>query len=278
MKRYFGYSLVELLTVIVIASILLAIAVPAVSSMIRGSASTQAGRELMGRIRAAKAYAVSRQTPVAIVFYTRELPNGVSKFSPDYAFSAYRICSVKYDEKPMKNSERGCWVFQNWVSEWYFLPKGIAIGLQEEMTTSLPGELSDKAFKDPENANSLIRIIGDNNGNDPTVAKFFEVGAAGSGVSPVYNCDLSDIYDDPDPVVFRNAIVFNANGQMEKPKNISLNDSETSLQPDKAVVIPLRTAVIDSVSVSFEGESKDYIPVRIDPSGKTYFYDGYVSY
>ena len=70
MKKYNCFSLVEILTVIVIASILFAIALPAVSSMIRGNAATQAGRELMGRIKAARAYAVSKQTPVAIVLPT----------------------------------------------------------------------------------------------------------------------------------------------------------------------------------------------------------------
>lgn len=276
MKRYACYSLVELLTVIVIASILMAIAVPAVTSMIRGSASTQAGRELMGRIRAAKGYAVSRQTPVAIVFYTTEKPSGATLLS-NYACSAYRICSVKYVEPNSKNNMWQGWVFQNWVSEWYFLPKGIAVGLPETMTAALPSELANVLPGNNETADSLIRTV---NGTetDSTKPEFFAVGAAGSGVSPVYMCDVSDIYSSGNTVTFRNAIVFNANGMMEKPKNLAKQDSETVMHPEKAVIIPLRTALIEDNSVTVYGEVNEYIPVRIDPSGKTYFYDGYVSY
>ena len=278
MKRYNCFSLVELLTVIVIASILFAIAIPAVSSMIRGSASTQAGRELMGRIKAARAYAVSRQTPVAIVFYTTEVPDGAT-LSSKYACSAYRICTVKYMEPSKENNNWKGWVFQDWISEWYFLPRGVAVGLPETMTASLPSNLSDIGSGTKESADSLIRTIDSSNGDDSTKPEFFKSGAKGSGVSPVYFCDLSDIYPGKNsPVVFRNAIVFNAAGMMEKPKNLALDDDADSLQPDKAVIIPLRTAVIDGNTVTVEGEPKEYIPVRIDPSGKTYFYDGFVSF
>ena len=275
MKKYSGYSLVELLTVIVIASILMAIAVPAVTSMIRGSASTQAGRELMGRIRAAKGYAVSNQTPVAVVFYRTEKPEGETLLS-NYACSAYRICAVKYVEPNSDNNMWKGWVFQNWVSDWYFLPRGIAVGLPETMTNVLPDDLSDISPYNKENSDSLFRTA---KSNDSAAADFLKMDTAnGDGVSPVYECDLSDIYDSDKKVTFRNAIVFNAKGLMEKPKNLALDDSETTLQPDKAVIIPLRTAVIDGNSVTVEGEAVDYIPLRVDPSGKTYFYDGYVSY
>ena len=277
MKRVSCYSLVELLTVIVIASILMAIAVPAVSSMIRGSATTQAGRELMSRIRIAKGYAVSRQTPVAIVFYTTEKPSG-GTLSSNYACSAYRICSVKYVEPNSKNNMWQGWVFQDWVSEWYFLPRGIAVGLPETMTAALPAELSNVLPGTAESADSLIRIVKDSSSEED----FFKVSTEkGSGVSPVYNCDLSDIYpENNNPVVtFRNAIVFNANGMMEKPKNLTKKENDDgALYPEKAVIIPLRTAVIEDNTVTVEGAANEYIPVRVDPSGKTYFYDGYVSY
>ena len=277
MKRYNCFSLVELLTVIVIASILFAIAVPAVSSMIRGNASTQAGRELMGRVKAARAYAVSRQTPVAIVFYTTEVPDGAT-LSSNYACSAYRVCTVKYMEPTKENNNWQGWVFQDWVSEWYFLPRGVAIGLPETMTATLPSALSNVSSGTKETADSLIRIVAGTE-TDSTKPDFFTSGAKGSGVSPVYFCDLSDVYPgEDDPVTFRNAIVFNAAGMMEKPKNLSLDDKADSLQPEKAVIIPLRTAVIDGNTVTVEGEPKEYIPVRIDPSGKTYFYDGFVSF
>ena len=273
MKKYNCFSLVEILTVIVIASILFAIALPAVSSMIRGNAATQAGRELMGRIKAARAYAVSKQTPVAIVFYRTES----NKINYNYACSAYRICRVKYVEPTQENQNFKGWVFQDWVSEWYFLPRGIAVGLPETMTNgNLPGDLEDILPKNDENDNSLIRIVANDNG-DSTDGEFFK-SSSNIGASPVYFCDLTDIDSSIDPVTFRNAIVFNAAGMMEKPKNLALGDNSSALQPEKAVIIPLRTAVIDGNTVTVEGEPKEYIPVRIDPSGKTYFYDGFVSF
>ena len=66
---------------------------------------------------------------------------------------------------------------------------------------------------------------------------------------------------------------------MEKPKNLSRKESTSgSLQPERSVIIPLRTALIDGNTVTVEGDPKEYIPVRVDPTGKTYFYDGYVSF
>ena len=278
MKRYNSFSLLELLTVVVIASIMLTIAVPAFSRIMRGSASTQAGRELMGRIRAARAYAVAQQTPVAIVFYRTEVPSGET-LSSSYACSAYRICTVKYVQPSTATGNWKGWMFQDWVSEWYFLPAGIAIGLPETMTTSLPSALSDVNSTVAESSDSLIRVIKNPGEGDSTAETFFEVGAAGSGVSPVYSCDLSDIYpDNENPVIFRNAIVFNSNGMMEKPKNLTLKDGDNSLQPDRAVIIPLRPALVDGNTVSFEENAKEYIPVRVDPSGKTYFYDGLLEF
>ncbi|MBQ7401999.1 MAG: prepilin-type N-terminal cleavage/methylation domain-containing protein [Lentisphaeria bacterium] len=282
MKRYNSFSLLELLTVVVIASILLTIAVPAFSRIMRGSASTQAGRELMGRIRAARAYAVAQQTPVAIVFYRTEVPSGKT-LSYNYACSAYRICTVKYMEPSNSSGNLGRWVFQDWVSEWYFLPAGISVGLPATMTNTLPAASNASVNAAmPESDDSLIRVVSNPAEADSTAENFFKVGTAGSGVSPVYSCDLTDIYEeDADPVTFRNAIVFNSNGMMEKPKNLALEDgkSSDSLQPDRAIVIPLRQALIDRSSVVFDtGTEKEYIPVRVDPSGKTYFFDGVVEF
>lgn len=273
MKKSIYFSLVELLTVVVIASILLSIAVPAFSRMMRGSASTQAARELMGKISYARSQAIAQQTPVAIVFYACEKPSGAT-LSRNYAYSAYRICTVKFDDANEK------WVFQDWIGEWAFFPQGIAVGLPSTMTTTLPvTEFADHGASQKENEDALIREVENSTLTDFSNEGFFKVGAAGSGTSPVYHCDLSDIYpDNSNLVTFRNAIVFNSNGMLEKPKNRSLDDNANKLTPDTPIIIPLREALIDGNTVSFDCEPKEYIPVRIDPSGKTYFFDGYVEY
>jgi prepilin-type N-terminal cleavage/methylation domain-containing protein len=274
MKKITCFSLVELLAVIVIGSILMSIAVPSFSRMIRGNASTQAGRELMGRIQAARAHTVANQTPVALVFYGRELPDGYSGNLPqDYIYSSYRFCEVKYDSGISR------WVFQKWVGEWYFLPKGICIGLPRTITNALPAVFSDVDPANDETAAGLIPSCS-GTGNDSEHPDYFSVNSDGSGVSPVYACDVSDIFPgNNNPVIFRNAIVFNSNGMMEKPKNSSNDDSVTVLTPDVPVVIPLRSAFISGTRVRFDDDTEsEYIPVRIEPSGKTCFYDGYISF
>ena len=238
----------------------------------RGSASTQAGRELMGRIQAARSYAVAQQNPVAMVFYSCEVPSGKA-LSLDYAYSAYRTCMVKYD------TALKAWVFQNWVSEWHFLPKGIAVGLPETMVSALPVTMfADRTGNNAENNNALLRVC-NGSGTDSTVEDYFKV-SNNCGNSPVYFCDLSDLYEDASSpfVTFRNAIVFNSNGMMEKPRNVSLGDNAATLNPDVPVVIPLREALIDGNTVSFSCGAKEYIPIRIEPSGKTCFYDGYCTF
>ena len=259
------------MAVVVIGSILLAIAVPSFSRMMRGSASTQAGRELMGRIQAARSHAVAQQNPVAVVFYSNEVPTGQA-LSLDYAFSAYRTCTVKYDTA-MK-----AWVFQNWISEWFFFPKGIAVGLPATMTTTLPASMfADHTGSTSENDGALIRIC-NGTGTDSTDAAYFSAG--GCGNSPVYFCDISDLYEGVSSpfVTFRNAIVFNSAGMMEKPRNVSIGDNATTLNPDVPVVIPLREALIDGNTVSFSCGATEYIPIRVEPSGKTCFYDGYCEF
>lgn len=282
MKKMTCFSLVELLTVVVIGSILMSIAVPSFSRMIRGNASTQAGRELMGRIQAARAHAVAQQTPVALVFYGQELPNGITQLPNDYLYSAYRFCTVRF------NSER--WVFQEWVGEWYFLPKGICVGLPRTMTNSLPSVWSDRNPESDENGGGLIPSCTSSSTDSGDPAYFsaaasentidgVNAGVDGSGVSPIYGCDLSDIFPgNNNPVIFRNAIVFNSNGMMEKPKNFAIQDSNSRLTPDVPVIIPLREAMVDASGVTFEGTAEEYIPIRIEPSGKTCFYDGYCEF
>ena len=273
MKKITCFSLVELLAVIVIGSILMSIAVPSFSKMIRGNASTQAGRELMGRIQSARAHTVAHQTPVALVFYGRELPDGISSLPQDYIYSAYRFCEVKYDSGTCR------WVFQKWVGEWYFLPKGICVGLPRTLSSSLPAVFPDREPSEDEFAPGLIPSCR-GTGNDSENPDYFAVNDDGSGVSPVYVCDVSDIFpNNNNTVTFRNAIVFNSNGMMEKPKNSSNDDSVTVLTPDVPVVIPLRIAFISGNRIRIENSiSNEYIPVRIEPSGKTCFYDGYVNF
>ena len=103
------YTLVEIMTVIVIAAILFGIAIPAFTSMIQGSNMTVAIRQLSAKLQAARAYAVTNRCRVAVLLVTTQAKE-------DYCHSVYRVCVVDSSD-----------AFQEWIEDenWKTLPKGI---------------------------------------------------------------------------------------------------------------------------------------------------------
>lgn len=103
------YTLVEIMTVIVIAAILFGIGIPAFTTMIQGSNMTVAIRQLSAKISAARAYAVTNRCRVAVLLMETNIKT-------EYRSSAYRVCVV--------NSENA---FQEWIEDenWKTLPTGI---------------------------------------------------------------------------------------------------------------------------------------------------------
>ncbi len=59
-----GFTLLELMVVVVIAGILLAIGVPAMGNFIRNSRMTAAANDLMGTLHYARSEAIKRRAPV----------------------------------------------------------------------------------------------------------------------------------------------------------------------------------------------------------------------
>ena len=112
------YTLIEIMTVIVIAAILFGIGIPAFTIMIRGNNMTVAIRQLSAKIAAARAYAVTNRCSVAVILVENE-----SGVKDDYCNSAYRVCVVDNDNK-----------FQEWIEDenWKTLPKGV---LRESVST-----------------------------------------------------------------------------------------------------------------------------------------------
>ena len=116
------YTLIEIMTVIVIAAILFGIGIPAFTTMIQGSNMTVAIRQLSAKIQAARAYAVTNRCRVAVLLVT----TGVKE---DYCYSAYRVCVVDSSN-----------VFQEWIEDenWKTLPKGVlreSIGSLPDVTS-----------------------------------------------------------------------------------------------------------------------------------------------
>lgn len=114
------FTIIELLLVISIAGVMLSVAVPAFSRMIKGSASGIAVRELMGKINAARSYAISNGTYVALVFPGKS--GDTLDFQKRFGYRAYRVCEVAPDGTGYR--------FLRWIpgENWQYFPGGILLG------------------------------------------------------------------------------------------------------------------------------------------------------
>ncbi|MEI3005149.1 MAG: hypothetical protein V8T87_11100 [Victivallales bacterium] len=98
MKKIHRYTLVELLVVVAIAAVvILGIATPAFTAMMKGGAMTSTTRELAAKIKAARSYAVTNNCYVALVFPTGkdESKIGENNFISD---ATVHVSSIKMDE------------------------------------------------------------------------------------------------------------------------------------------------------------------------------------
>lgn len=114
-KHTYGYTMVEILMVIVIAAILFGIGIPAFSTMIRGNAMTVSIRQLTAKIQAARSYAVTNRCKVALLF---PLPGELPTNKKNLGYSIYRVCVVTGDTS---------FAFDSWIDgeEWKRLPVGV---------------------------------------------------------------------------------------------------------------------------------------------------------
>lgn len=132
-----NFTILELLLVISIAGVMLTVALPAFSRLLKGSASGIAMRELSARLGSARSKAIAGKDGdfrVALVFPSigdAETTGTVSElFKQKYYNQAYRAC---YVEKETLN-------FIRWLPKdnWKFLPDGIV--LDTDSTTNVPLE------------------------------------------------------------------------------------------------------------------------------------------
>ena len=131
------YTLIEIMTVIVIAAILFGIGIPAFTTMIQGSNMTVAIRQLSAKISAARAYAVTNRCKVAVLL-PEVVENTAGTKKDDCCFSAYRVCVVDSAN-----------AFQEWIEDenWKTLPNGI---YRESLsnTKSVTADATDIGGKD----------------------------------------------------------------------------------------------------------------------------------
>ncbi|MGN0873223.1 MAG: Tfp pilus assembly protein FimT/FimU [Victivallales bacterium] len=125
MKKIHRYTLVELLVVVAIAAVILGIATPAFTAMMKGGAMTSTTRELAAKIKAARSYAVTNNCYVALVFPTGTSLEDTGK--TDFYFRCYRPCIVYKNEEDK-------WVFDSWIDgeNWKLMNKGIVINKEDK--------------------------------------------------------------------------------------------------------------------------------------------------
>ncbi len=105
-----AFTLVEILVVLVVMAILMLIGMPAFEKIAKGQGAELAAREMVGKLKAVRAYAVSNRVYTALVLPSDELPD-------DYRFRSYRAAVVD-----------SLGAFQYWVpnEKWNTLPTGVA--------------------------------------------------------------------------------------------------------------------------------------------------------
>ena len=141
MRRIHHYTILELLVVVAIAAVILGIATPAFSVMMKGGAMTSTTRELAAKIKAARSYAAANNAHVALLF-----PTGKNcPLKPAFHSSVYRPCLVYKDGD-------GNWMFDSWIEgePWRSMQKGIIMvpypGNEPSASSSSVPKPDDKDF------------------------------------------------------------------------------------------------------------------------------------
>ncbi len=131
-RRYF--TLLELMVVLVLASMLMLIALPAFESIISGNAVKASSSHVGSLIQLGRQYAISQRRPVAIV-----MPGDEGTSIPEE--HKFRVVRLAYIEK----TSSGTYDFVDWVpaSKWLYMPVGALImevdqdiGIQDNVTYS----------------------------------------------------------------------------------------------------------------------------------------------
>jgi type II secretory pathway pseudopilin PulG len=113
-----NYTLIEMLTVIGVAVILMSIAVPSFNRIMTGQRPKIGARNLAAIISAGRAQAITKNTKCAII-----CPIEASNVPADYIYRSAKIAEVR------KNTSSGEYEFVKWVDgfNWVFMPAGISI-------------------------------------------------------------------------------------------------------------------------------------------------------
>lgn len=118
-----GFTLAEILTVLVIIAIVLSIAIPAVTNLTKASALNYAAREVSNAMSLARQYAITQRTTTRVVFPY----DGTGALNhPDMWYHTYAVMA-----NPTPTVPTG-WKY---VTKWEYLPAGVVF-LRDPLPTA----------------------------------------------------------------------------------------------------------------------------------------------
>jgi len=128
------FTLVELLTVMVIVAVLMAVAIPTMLKITSGSSVEAASRMIGAQLRLARQEAITKRKYVAVLF-----PTVASTDGDEVAYVGFRPCYIE--------NQTGTYVFDGWVSNvsWHFASVG---ALVREVDADQPSGGSPPDFTD----------------------------------------------------------------------------------------------------------------------------------
>jgi prepilin-type N-terminal cleavage/methylation domain-containing protein len=138
--RQHGFTLVELISVLVILAILLSIALPALTNLSKASAINAAAREVSNTLSLARQYAITHRTTTRVVF-----PYNSSPLTYQYMwYHSYSVMALDRSASP------AAWKY---VTKWEYLPTG-AVFLHDLIPPIIP----DGALDDPNSLKNALSL------------------------------------------------------------------------------------------------------------------------
>ena len=161
-----GFTLVEMISVLVIMAIVLSIAIPAVTSLSKANAMNSAAREVSNLLSLARQYAITHRTYARVVF-----PYSATGNPPDPWYRSYAVIT---------NQDTAVSLGWRYVTKWEHLPDGIVF-----IDNTAPGYAAGSGALNDSSSLSQGGLLypDDFAGSTPTLA-FIEFGPTGAASNP----------------------------------------------------------------------------------------------
>jgi prepilin-type N-terminal cleavage/methylation domain-containing protein len=131
-RRTNGFTLVEMLTVLVIVAVLIGLAVPAVTNLMSSGGVSGASREVANTIGLARQYAITHRTYARVVF-----PYSLTTSQPDMWYRTYAVMTNRSNSA----SATTLWTY---LTKWEYLPLGaVFLDVAHATSPSPNGALND---------------------------------------------------------------------------------------------------------------------------------------